>query len=53
MSETTIHQLHCLRCGYRWFPQRPERPRVCARCKSYYWDVPKDGDNQLSDSESA
>lgn len=28
---------HCYRCGYRWVPRR-RRARICSRCKSpYYW----------------
>jgi len=28
---------HCYRCGYVWQPRR-RRPRICSRCKSpYYW----------------
>lgn len=31
---------HCYRCGYSWFPRRA-RVRICARCKSPYFDIPK------------
>lgn len=31
---------HCYRCGYSWFPRRP-RYRICSRCKSPYFDLPK------------
>jgi uncharacterized protein len=31
---------HCYRCGYSWFPRRA-RVRICAHCKSPYFDVPK------------
>lgn len=31
---------HCYRCGYYWFPRRG-RVRLCARCKSRLFDVPK------------
>jgi predicted Zn-ribbon and HTH transcriptional regulator len=34
----TVWGYHCLRCGYEWVPKRAEAPRVCARCKSPYWD---------------
>lgn len=27
----------CKRCGYEW-KERKELPRLCARCKSPYWD---------------
>jgi len=31
---------HCYRCGYSWFPRRT-RVRICAHCKSPYFDIPK------------
>ena len=37
----TLTELTCLRCGYTWFPRRPELPKVCAKCVSPYWDKPK------------
>lgn len=30
----------CLRCGHEWV-SRKERPYVCPKCKSPYWNVPK------------
>ena len=30
------------RCGHEWLPREPgEKPRVCPKCKSPYWDRPK------------
>ena len=30
------------RCGHEWLPRdRSEKPRVCPKCKSPYWDRPK------------
>lgn len=29
----------CLRCGHEW-PTTGD-PRVCPKCKSPYWDIPK------------
>jgi len=26
----------CVRCGYKWHSLTME-PKVCPRCKSYYW----------------
>ena len=37
-----LKRLHCLRCGYKSTPRRPEI-RQCPRCKSAYWDKPKKG----------
>ena len=47
MSKTTIQRAlealacTCLRCGHRWPRRGANRPRVCARCHSTYWDVPR------------
>lgn len=30
------------RCGHEWLPREAtETPRVCPKCKSPYWDKPK------------
>lgn len=31
----------CERCGYKWVPKKKSHPRVCPKCKSAWWDVPK------------
>ncbi len=28
----------CERCGYTWYLRYPQKPRVCPKCKSPYWD---------------
>ena len=28
----------CTRCGHEWLPRKDEKPRVCPRCKSPFWD---------------
>ena len=33
----------CLRCGHVWMPDRVEKPRSCAKCKSKVWDRPRKG----------
>jgi Zn finger protein HypA/HybF involved in hydrogenase expression len=34
-------QLECMRCGFRWTPRKTD-VRQCPRCKSAYWDTPKE-----------
>ena len=29
------------RCGHEWLPQGSEKPRVCPKCKSPHWDLPR------------
>lgn len=32
----------CLRCGRQWAPRGDgEKPRICPKCKSAYWDKPR------------
>lgn len=37
----SLHQHLCLRCGNTWWPRQLTKPRRCARCKSPYWDRPR------------
>jgi len=34
-------RLCCYRCGHRWPPRGEDRPRICPKCKSPYWDRPR------------
>jgi predicted Zn-ribbon and HTH transcriptional regulator len=36
-----LPQFECKRCGHKWYPRKPEKPRVCPKCKSPYWDKEK------------
>lgn len=32
----------CYRCGHAWLPRNSnDRPKVCPKCKSPYWNKPK------------
>jgi DNA-directed RNA polymerase subunit RPC12/RpoP len=31
----------CCRCQHEWHPRKPERPVVCPRCKSAWWNKPR------------
>jgi predicted Zn-ribbon and HTH transcriptional regulator len=31
----------CFRCGHIWVQREEEKPAVCPKCKSPYWDKPK------------
>ena len=40
----------CERCGYEWkIKQGKELPLRCARCKTPYWNRPKEGDSHAAD----
>ena len=41
MGEINIKAYQCERCGHMWVPRREEKPRVCPKCKSPYWDKPR------------
>ena len=40
MQRIVIPRLHCYRCVYTWTPVKTP-VRMCPRCKSKLWDVPK------------
>jgi rubrerythrin len=39
--ERTVTFYVCERCGHEWYPRGDEEPRVCPKCKSPYWDRPR------------
>jgi DNA-directed RNA polymerase subunit RPC12/RpoP len=45
MKKVWIRMLgyRCERCGHEWVPRgaTATAPKVCARCKSPYWDKPR------------
>jgi len=42
MKELNVPGLICLRCGHGWIARSPI-VKICPRCKSRLWDVPKKG----------
>ena len=37
-----VISLHkCLRCNHVWYPKSGTEPRVCPKCKSPYWNRPR------------
>jgi len=40
----TVMGYRCERCGHEWIPRRATdaEPKVCPKCKSAYWDRPKE-----------
>lgn len=37
----TLEGYRCERCKYEWVPRMEKEPRVCPKCKSPYWNIPK------------
>lgn len=38
----TMMGYRCERCGHEWVPRDGDQePRVCPKCKSPYWNVPR------------
>jgi DNA-directed RNA polymerase subunit RPC12/RpoP len=38
----TVMGYRCTRCGHEWVPREGgQEPRVCPKCKSPYWNVPR------------
>jgi uncharacterized protein len=40
MTKRLVRMAHCYRCVYTWRMRR-QYPRMCPRCKSKLWNVPK------------
>lgn len=40
MKRIRLKYLNCLKCGHKWTP-RTSDVRICPKCKSAYWDLPK------------
>lgn len=41
-----MEKIKCKKCGYEWIP-RTDNPKVCSRCKSYYWNFDKKNDLEI------
>jgi len=33
--------LKCKRCNHEWASRKPDKVKVCPKCKSPYWDTDK------------
>ena len=31
----------CYRCGHEWLQRDQDKPTICPKCKSPYWDKPR------------
>jgi hypothetical protein len=43
MAKVKLSGYRCERCDHEWVPRRDAtgEPRVCPKCKSPYWNVPR------------
>ena len=43
MPTITIEAFQCTRCAHIWKPRESvkQKPKVCPKCKSPYWDTPR------------
>lgn len=39
--EINIKGNKCYRCEHKWIQREENKPAVCPKCKSPYWDRPK------------
>ena len=37
----TITKKDCIRCGHTWYPRSQNKPIICPKCKSPYWNKAK------------
>jgi predicted Zn-ribbon and HTH transcriptional regulator len=43
MPQIALKGYLCERCGHKWLPKEEtkDKPKVCPKCKSSYWDTPR------------
>jgi len=41
MGKVKLEGYVCERCEHVWLARNKEKPRVCPKCKSPYWDIPR------------
>jgi predicted Zn-ribbon and HTH transcriptional regulator len=42
MAKIRLWGYQCERCEHQWVPvKQDEKPKVCPKCKSPYWDRPR------------
>jgi DNA-directed RNA polymerase subunit RPC12/RpoP len=43
MAKITLQGYQCERCEHTWVPRQDskEEPKVCPKCKSPYWNTPR------------
>lgn len=41
MGEITLKGFQCERCNHTWVPRDEGLPLVCPKCKSPYWNKPR------------
>ncbi|CAN5237191.1 hypothetical protein BH18THE2_BH18THE2_34730 [soil metagenome] len=46
MGEIILKGYQCERCAHKWAPREDELPKVCPKCKSPYWNIPRKSDNK-------
>lgn len=37
-QKVEVIQYQCIRCGHKWLGRSREKPIVCPKCHSPYWD---------------
>ena len=55
MGITTITAYQCDRCKHKWIPRLKieEKPTICPKCKSPYWDKPRRIDLAKGETDQA
>jgi len=38
MPKIILKRYTCKRCNHNWLPRSEEKPMVCPKCNSPYWD---------------
>lgn len=46
MPEIMMKGFQCTRCSHTWVPREEGKPLVCPKCKSPYWDKPRQSESK-------
>lgn len=47
MAKITLSGFRCERCGHEWVPkEQGTEPTVCPKCKSPYWNRPRQSERK-------
>jgi len=46
MGKIRLDGFICERCQHQWLSRKNQKPTVCPKCKSPYWDKPRERGNK-------
>lgn len=47
----TVWAYRCERCDHEWIPRAERTPTICPKCKTPYWDRPRERPRRQTDNQ--